>query len=718
MATTRATTTTMRRHHVSISTTCNNRINPDMLQRQQRWTNQGGNDGMQRHQQPVGFVSPAGHQSQGHQQATHNSNQRPIGHHEACPFVGVAPWAQHHGSLPVMLTCRIAAPGGAATGAHEGEGEDNAEDDLHDLWHVPCSDFDDDIDVSLVSSLGRLAGRSSRTIGECAQAMLLHAGLDCTFWDWVYLHAVYLCNRQWSSSGNAIPYTPMTGRKPDLTDLHVFGCVAWVYIPAPMRGVKGKMTPKSWPCIYVGHHEDTAGYRIYNPATRRETVTRDVIFDEVKQPFSITPALSMPVFQFPDDDHLLDEPQPSDQQEGPHAPPSMSPSAALASAQEGPPPPHHNEQYLRRHLEGDATAQPAPHFSGSAQLPSPYVDLSDYHPTLVASAIAEFVDPYSAQMAALALPAPIVRVSKAPRNYKEAVSNNHPDDKKQSLDREIASITKMETFVWISVPELRRNNPSAIIIQTAWAFAENHDKEGSLITRKARTVVRGDQLTAGKNYAHIKTYAPVVNFIALRTTIALAVRLDWELYQFDVTCAKGMVLRFSSFLRDFGFITSEGDPGVWTLLAAAGFLLGILCVYVDDIMLATSPSPNIHERLHTSLVTTFDATTDSLCTWLLGMAIDRTPGGVIHLHQETYINDILSTFNMTECKTRRLPCTPDTDFHDPTDIAFVVGRLCAYMASPTERHWQIAMSVLRYLKVQLSHHHGDNDYLSSIAHGS
>eukprot|EP00873_Tetraselmis_striata_P040234 jgi/Tetstr1/460498/TSEL_005757.t1 len=274
------------------------------------------------------------------------------------------------------------------------------------------------------------------------------------------------------------------------------------------------------------------------------------------------------------------------------------------------------------------------------------------------------------------------------------------------MDREIASITKMETFVWISIPDLRRDNPLAIIIQTAWAFAEKQDKDGNLIKRKARVVVRGDQLTAGENYDDTKTYAPVVSFIALRTTIALAVQLDWELYQFDVTC-------------------------VWTLLAVDKSLLAILCVYVDDIMLAASPSSDIRERFQTSLFSTFDATTDGLCTWLLGMAIDRKPGGVLHLHQEKYINDILTTFNMAACAPRRLPCTPDTDFHDLTgtpldtklfpypnlvgsliwllavasrpDIAFVVGRLCAYMASPTERHWQIAVSVLRYLKGTPNH---------------
>eukprot|EP00873_Tetraselmis_striata_P026569 jgi/Tetstr1/446833/TSEL_034312.t1 len=212
----------------------------------------------------------------------------------------------------------------------------------------------------------------------------------------------------------------------------------------------------------------------------------------------------MPVFQLPDDDHLMDEPQPLDQQEGPHAPPPMPPpmppSAALASAQEAPPPPQPEGTYLPCHQEWDATALPTPHSSGSAHISSPYVDLSDYHPKLVASAIAEVVRPYPAQMAALALPAPTVRVSKAPRNYKQAISRNHPDDWKQSMDREIASITKMETFVWISIPDLRRDNPSAIIIHTAWAFAEKQDKDGNLIKRKARVVVRGDQLTAGENY--------------------------------------------------------------------------------------------------------------------------------------------------------------------------------------------------------------------------
>eukprot|EP00873_Tetraselmis_striata_P038336 jgi/Tetstr1/458600/TSEL_045003.t1 len=132
-----------------------NRNNQDRPQRQQHWTNQGGNDGMQRRQQPVGFVSPAGHQHPGHQQASDTFTQRPTGHQEAYPFVGVSPSAQHHSSLPIMLTCNTTAPGGADTGAQEGEGEDSAEDDLHDPWHVPYSDsyadFETPMDVNNIT---------------------------------------------------------------------------------------------------------------------------------------------------------------------------------------------------------------------------------------------------------------------------------------------------------------------------------------------------------------------------------------------------------------------------------------------------------------------------------------------------------------------------------------------------------------------------------------
>eukprot|EP00873_Tetraselmis_striata_P004687 jgi/Tetstr1/424951/TSEL_015444.t1 len=179
----------------------------------------------------------------------------------------------------------------------------------------------------------------------------------------------------------------------------------------------------------------------------------------------------MPAFQFSNANYLMDEFQPSSQQEGPHAQPPMLPSAALASAHEGPPPPHHNEQHPPHHQEGDATA-----FAADNPRPT----------------------------------ASTVRVSTAPRNYKEDIPSTRPDDWKKSMNHEINSITTMALFVWVNVLELRRNNESAVFQQTAWAFAAQHEN-GNIIKREA--------------YNDAKTYAPVVHFVALRTTIAITVQL-------------------------------------------------------------------------------------------------------------------------------------------------------------------------------------------------
>eukprot|EP00873_Tetraselmis_striata_P008394 jgi/Tetstr1/428658/TSEL_018646.t1 len=314
-----------------------------------------------------------------------------------------------------------------------------------------------------------------------------------------------------------------------------------------------------------------SGDRIYNPATGRKT-----------------PPLSMPAFQFSNADYLMGAFQPSGPQEGPHAPPPMLPSAALASPQEGPPPPHHTEQHPPHHQEGDSTARSAPHTSKQAQLTSHYVDLSDYHPTLVASAMAAVVRPRSARLTALALPAPTVRVSTAPRNYQEDISSTRPDDWKKSGNHEINSITTMALFVWVNVPEFRRDNESAVIQRTAWAFAAQHE-DGNIIKRETGVIVRGNLLTTRETYAY--DYLPLG--CGRKDRAWHPVEALYDLLQ----ASKAWFLCFSSFLHEFGFISSK-------------------------------------------------------------------PGSMIHLHRETCIIDILTTFHMTESKPRRMPCTLNTNFHN------------------------------------------------------
>ena len=69
-----------------------------------------------------------------------------------------------------------------------------------------------------------------------------------------------------------------TCRKPDISHLKVFGCIAYVHIPDERRT---KLDPKAEKCIFIGYCLQQKGYRCYNPSTRRMQVSRDVVFDEM-----------------------------------------------------------------------------------------------------------------------------------------------------------------------------------------------------------------------------------------------------------------------------------------------------------------------------------------------------------------------------------------------------------------------------------------------------
>ncbi len=71
------------------------------------------------------------------------------------------------------------------------------------------------------------------------------------------------------------------GKQPSAKNLRVFGCAAWVLIPAEKRN--NKLDPVSEPGIMVGNEPGSKGWRILL-ADGSVTVSRDVKFDESKRP--------------------------------------------------------------------------------------------------------------------------------------------------------------------------------------------------------------------------------------------------------------------------------------------------------------------------------------------------------------------------------------------------------------------------------------------------
>lgn len=76
---------------------------------------------------------------------------------------------------------------------------------------------------------------------------------------------------------NRTPYEAWHERKPNVSHLRVFGCVAYALVNSQARQ---KLDEKSEKCIFIGYCTQSKAYRLYNPLNGKISVRRDVIFDE------------------------------------------------------------------------------------------------------------------------------------------------------------------------------------------------------------------------------------------------------------------------------------------------------------------------------------------------------------------------------------------------------------------------------------------------------
>ena len=103
------------------------------------------------------------------------------------------------------------------------------------------------------------------------------ADLPNRFWGHAFLAMVYIRNRCWSSRFEGIPVELVTGERPDLSNLRVFGCPAYIHIDVSLRN---KFGDKAWKGTFVGYAFDSLALLIYNPVTRHVIRSKNVVFDE------------------------------------------------------------------------------------------------------------------------------------------------------------------------------------------------------------------------------------------------------------------------------------------------------------------------------------------------------------------------------------------------------------------------------------------------------
>ena len=120
--------------------------------------------------------------------------------------------------------------------------------------------------------------RLNRTIMENVRAMLHDSGLPKFLWAEAVAHAVYLKNRTWTRTlGDTTPFEILHGRKPNLGNLHPWGCKVRVI---PKVDSISKLESRSFIGRWMGFDEETMdGHRVYWAEKRRISVERNVKFN-------------------------------------------------------------------------------------------------------------------------------------------------------------------------------------------------------------------------------------------------------------------------------------------------------------------------------------------------------------------------------------------------------------------------------------------------------
>ena len=596
--------------------------------------------------------------------------------------------------------------------------------------------------------------RLNRTIIETVRSMIFHAKLPLRFWAEAANTAVYLRNRSPTVSlGNKTPYECWFDRKPDISNLRVFGCLSYVHVPDCQRQ---KLDPKSYKAIFVGYPEGTKGYKLYNVKTSHFVRSRSVLFHEYKfYQFDYKLDVSEKFVIFPDvTDNDLNSTVSNTE-----ADPAIANVECTNVGENLINVPVTSEVPVVETDTvpvGDADINKAVQKTYEETFMQQVQNLGDKRQRTVPSRLIEslnvaeeclFVDSLTSEV-------------DEPKSMKVAMNSEHSAQWKEAMQCEYISLLKNET--WELVPSPRGIN----IVGCRWVFKVKRNADGTIDRFKARLVAQGYSQTYGVDYSEV--FSPVARFSAIRLLFALANASDLEIHQMDVKTAflngsldcevymaqpegfvdsekKGFVCKLkksiyglkqsarcwndtlNEHLKSAGYCKSGADGCIYmkSIKNSNGHVFVIFAVYMDDIITVSNNIIMLNAE-KAALCERFDMVDNGEVHYILGMLIKRNrKDKVLSISQPSYLNNMLVRFRMEDCKPVSTPLEPGKHFHKfldgdkpfdtqiyqqaigcltyaatatRPDIAAAVGVLSQYMSNPSEDHWIGVKRILRYIR--------------------
>lgn len=548
-----------------------------------------------------------------------------------------------------------------------------------------------------------LVERDIRTIFESGRTMLIGAKFPLNLWAEAMSTAIYVINRSIDSRSDKTPYELWFGRKPDVSNLRVFGEAAIIRKQDHQR-LKLEAKGEKW--FFIGYTEISNTYRFYDPDSAQITVACDVTFlDEYRDDSSLV------VTDEVTDVGNMSESEKSDKDA------KSTEDAPLEEGKAG------------KVRSAKTTWNP----SGSLILPTRLRKRDDTLP--------KYTDRRLAQLFA----AKLARVEDDPASFEEAMSRHDKDKWIAAMRDEMKSLHDNKVWTLVKRPD------NCNIVSNRWVLRIKRKPDGSIDRYKARLVARGFSQVYGIDYT--ETYAPVVSAISVRLLLAYAAVENLLIAQFDVKTAflygdldetvymeqpEGFAsdeskvcllqrslyglkqaprqwnIKFTTFLKDMNLVESSNMRCIFYRSEP----LLIVAIYVDDGIVLARDQKVIEVTIQ-QLQNRFQIHREN-GTSFLGFQISRNKDGSIILHQESYVSKVISKYNMETCKSVDTPVVnlerDEKQLADNVpyrqaigsllyasntcrpDITFAVNWAAKFSHMPCSSDWVNVKRILRYLQ--------------------
>ena len=527
-----------------------------------------------------------------------------------------------------------------------------------------------------------LAERKHKHIVELGLSLLFQSKAPQKFWVEAFVTANFLSNLLPHSAlpSAQSPYEKLHNKKPSYSSLRVFGSSCY---PMLRPYTQNKLDPRSLTCEFLGYSEKHKGYRCLFPPTGRVYISRHVIFDESKFPFSYSYKHLYPQATTP----LL-----SAWHKGVRISPTETQTSVTNSVFD------HNSSVSSTHsvpvFSSQGSTVPSDTTTSRQNLTTTRGESSGH---LQEARSNYTVSPPSVVMnqhqmttrlkAGIVKPNPRYALltdkvaSPEPRTLAEALK--HPGwNAAMTEEMDNCKLTK----TWSLVP----HTPDMHVLGNRWIHRTKYNADGTVKSLRSQLVVQGCGQEEGVDY--LETYNPVVRTSTVRIALHIATVFQWDIKQLDVANAflhgdlnetvymrqpsgfvdktrsdhvcllhkslyglkqspRAWFDKFSTFLLEFGFVCSIKDPSLF--IYAKGKNIILLLLYVDD-MLLTGNCTDLLQKLLADLNNQFRMKDLGKMHYFLGIqAIFHESG--LFLSQERYARDLLAVAGMTDCALVNTP---------------------------------------------------------------